>query len=140
MRQLTTQLLLLLTTSLFSLLAQAENAIIVHPDIQVDLSQQDVERIFLAKSKTFPDGSAAIPVNQLEGEKIRVAFDQGILGKNESQMKSYWAKLIFTGKAVPLKQLTSDQEVMAYVASNPGAIGYVNIDSVDDSVRVLFSF
>lgn len=140
MRRHTTQLLLLLITGLFSLLAQAENVIIVHPGIKIDLSQQDVERIFLGKTKTFPGGATAVPVNRQEGEKIRVAFDHRILGKNESQMKSYWAKLIFTGKAVPLKQLSSDKEVMEFVARHPGAIGYVNTDSTDDSVIVLFSF
>lgn len=140
MRKFTTQLLLLLTTSLFSLLTQAQNVIIVHPGVQIDLSQQDVERLFLAKTKTFPDGGVAVPVNRQEGEKIKVAFDHRILGKNESQMKSYWAKLIFTGKAVPFKQLNSDQEVMEFVANHPGAIGYVDAANADDSVKVLFSF
>lgn len=139
MRRLTIRLLLLIT-GLFSFLAYAEYAVIVHPDVKVDLSQQDVERIFLAKTKTFPDGEVATPVNRKEGEKIRITFDHRVIGKNESQMKSYWAKLIFTGKAVPLKQLGSDQEIMEFVANLPGAIGYVDADNVDDSVRVLFSF
>lgn len=140
MRRLTIPLLLLLNTVLFSFLAHAEYAVIVHPDVKMNLSQQDVERIFLAKTKTFPEGKIATPVNRQEGEKIRVTFDHRVIGKNQSQMKSYWAKLIFTGKAVPLKQLSSDQEVMEFVANHPGAIGYVDVDSADDSVRVLFSF
>lgn len=140
MRRLTLRLLLLLTAGLSSLPALAEYVIIVHPDTNVNLTQQDVERIFLAKTKTFPQGGIATPVNCLEGEKIRVTFDQRVIGKNESQMKSYWAKLIFTGKALPIKQLSCDREIVEFVAKHPGAIGYVDINSADNSVRKLFSF
>ena len=55
-------------------------------------------------------------------------------------MKSYWAKLIFTGKVVPVKQLSSDREVMEYVANHSGSIGYVDANNADSSVRVLFGF
>ena len=91
MRMLVCKLLLLLSASAFSLYGHAEYVVIINPGIAADLSQQDVERLFLAKTKTFPDGSIAVPVNQQEGSNIRVTFDSRINGKNESQMKSYWA-------------------------------------------------
>lgn len=140
MRILACKLLLLLSTGTFSFYGHAEYVVIVNQGVSTDLSQQDVERLFLAKTKTFPDGNTAVPVNQQEGSEIRITFDSRINGKNESQMKSYWAKLIFTGKAIPVRQLGSDQEVLEFVASQPGAIGYINAGNADDSVTVLFNF
>ncbi len=140
MKKFSLKLLLVLGANLLALPGFAEYVVVAHPDVDTTLSRQDVERIFLAKAKTLPDGAAAAPVNQQEGSAIRVAFDSQVVGKSESQMKSYWAKLIFTGKAVPLKVVSGDKEVLAFVASQPGAIGYVDAASTDDSVRVLFSF
>lgn len=140
MRILACKLLLLLSAGTFSLFSHAEYVVIINPGVNADLSQQDVERLFLAKTKTFPDGSIAVPVNQQEGSDIRVAFDNRINGKSESQMKSYWAKLIFTGKAIPVRQLGSDQEVLEFVASHPGAIGYIDAGNADGSIKILFSF
>lgn len=140
MRILACKLLLLLSAGAFSLYGHTEYVVIVNPDVNTELSQQDVERLFLAKTKTFPDGSGAVPVNQQEESAIRVTFDSRINGKSEAQMKSYWAKLIFTGKAIPVKQLGSDQEILEFVANHPGAIGYIDAANVDDSVKVLFSF
>lgn len=140
MQRLLFQLLLVLSTGLFSLCVHAEYVVIVHPEVSASLSQDDVERIFLAKTKTFPDGKQAVPVNQQEGTDIRATFDQKINGKTESQMKSYWARLIFTGKAVPIRQLEDDEQVRNFVATTPGAIGYIDSGNVDDSVKAVFSF
>lgn len=140
MRILSCKLLLLLSASAFSLYGHAEYVVIVNPGVNAELSRQDVERLFLAKTKTFPDGSVAVPVNQQEASPVRVTFDSHVNGKSEAQMKSYWAKLIFTGKAIPVKQLGSDREVLEFVANHPGAIGYIDAANVDDSVKVLFSF
>lgn len=140
MQLLACKFLLLLSVSVFSVSGHADYVVIAHPSMNAVLSPQDVERLFLAKTKALPDGQAAAPVNHKEGSEIRVNFDRRVNGKNESQMKSYWAKLIFTGKAVPIRQLDSDEDVIAFVSGHPGAIGYINASNVNNSVKVLFSF
>lgn len=131
---------LLFSMTLLPLLSHAEIAVIVHPSNGNSISQTDVERIYLAKVKSFADGTAAVPLNHEESTPTRVAFDNDAVGKSESQMKSYWAKLLFTGKATPIKQLASDAEMISAVSSTPGAIGYVDAASVNDSVKVVLSF
>ncbi|WP_075184821.1 hypothetical protein [Teredinibacter haidensis] len=118
----------------------AESVVIVHPENDASISAGDVEKLYLAKVKAFPGGSLALALNQTEGSDIRKAFDSGVIGKSESQMKSYWAKLVFTGKAVPLKELASDQEVVELVSKNPSTIGYIDARSVTDAVKVVHRF
>ena len=121
-------------------LACAEYVVIVNPGNPSSISKDDVAHLYLAKTKSFPGGELAIPMNQPEAAGIREAFEKSVLGKSASQMKAYWSQLIFTGKAVPLKQADSDAEVVELVGKNPSAIGYVDKASVSDTVKVLFEF
>ena len=122
-----------------SSLCLAEIVVIVHPSLAVtSLSEDDVARLFLGKSRSFPNGDQAIPVNQIEGSAIRATFNQTVCNKNASQYKAYWSQLVFTGKGTPPKEANDDTAVKALVAYNPSMIGYVDASVVDASVKVVY--
>lgn len=127
-------LLLLLTGQ-----ALAETAVIVHPSNGDSLSAQDISQLFLGKSKAFPSGSTAVPLNLPEGDAARSAFQSEVLGREDSQLKAYWSKQIFTGKGNPPKELSA-AELKAKVASDPQAIGYIDAGQVDGSVKAVMTF
>lgn len=120
--------------------ALAEIAVVVSASNNNVVSQSEIKRIFLGKLKKFPDGSSVTPINQNAELDLRKAFDEAALGKSASQIKSYWAKEIFSGKGNPPKEVNNDQEVIAEVSSNPNAIGYVDAASVNGSVKVVAKF
>ncbi len=124
----------------FATLAWSEVAVIVHPSNGDTPDAKEIERIFLGKSKSFPGGGQALPINQAEGSDIRNAFDSGLLGRSASQMKAYWSKLVFTGKGTPPQEVAGDADVKAVVSSNPSTIGYIDASAVDDSVKVVHKF
>lgn len=118
--------------------AMAEIAVIVHPATNVDaLTEDDVSRLFLGKTKSFPNGTQAVPINQNEGSPTRDKFNDAVCKKNASQYKAYWSQLVFTGKGTPPKDGGDDTQVKALVASTPNAISYVDASQVDDSVKVV---
>ena len=122
-----------------SSLALAEVAVIIHPTSGVAaLTEDDVSRIFLGKSKTFPDGSVAVSVNQDEGSAVRDKFNEAVCKKNSSQYKAYWSQLVFTGKGTPPKDGGDDAAVKKLVAANPNMIGYIDAGAVDASVKVAY--
>lgn len=126
---------------LASSLANAEISVIVssnNPNTTID--QSTVSKIFLGKSKSFPDGTQAVPVDQDDGSAARDTFNSTVLGKSSSQLKSYWSRLIFTGKGTPPKQSGNDAAVKKLVADNPNIIGYVDSSAVDGSVKVVHKF
>jgi ABC-type phosphate transport system substrate-binding protein len=41
-------------------------------------------------------------------------------------VKSYWQQQIFSGRDVPPPEKQTENDVVAFVRSNPGAIGYVS--------------
>lgn len=131
---------LLMALLLGSSIAIAETAVIVHPSNADALGKNDISKIFLGKSKKFPSGASVMPVNLDDSDAARVAFDTTILKKDAGQLKAYWAKLVFTGKASPPKKVSSAAEAKSLVAANPNTIAYIPADQVDESVKAVFTF
>lgn len=121
----------------FTSSVMAEISIIVHPDNAVAaLNEKAAKKIFLGKSKKFPGGGKVQPIDQSSGA-TKDAFHAIITKKNAAKLKSYWSRMVFTGKAQAPAEVSSDADVIAKVASNPKAIGYVDSGSVTDSVKVI---
>lgn len=108
-------------------------AVIVNPKNANSPSAEQISGVFLGKSNDLTG------VDLPDGNAVRDAFYQKVTGKDGAQLKAYWAKLVFTGKAQPLKEVASDAEVKKFVASNPAAIGYIDKGSVDGSVKVVLT-
>lgn len=126
--------------ALFSPLLKAEIAVIVNPSMDIStISQEDIQRLFLAKTTRFENGTVAKPVNQNEGNAIRDEFITKVLDKSEGQYRAYWSRLIFTGKGRPPKDEGGDAEIKKIVAKEANSIGYINALSVDDSVKVIYT-
>jgi ABC-type phosphate transport system substrate-binding protein len=135
------QTLLALLLSIAAVSASAETSVIVsNSNSNGSIDKSTVSKIFLGKSKSFPDGSQAIPIDQDDSSPVRDAFNSSLLGKSASQLKSYWSRLIFTGKGTPPKQSGDDAGVKALVANNPNMIGYIDSSAVDASVKVVHKF
>ncbi len=101
------------------------------------LSKEQIVNIFTGKSTLFPNGEQAQPVDQTEGVVTRDEFYLTFAGKSAAQIKANWAKLIFTGRGRPPKTVLNDSEVKKWIAENPNAIGYIQRNMVDASVKAL---
>lgn len=140
MKKMTRNLLCVSLLGLLSNIAFAEIAVIVNPGNNNALTREEIASIYLAKNKTFADGKTAIPLDRAEGSPLRGEFISKVLNKDEAQMKAYWSRLIFTGKGVPPKVVTSDEELKDIVARNLDAIGFIDASAVDDTVKVVVKF
>jgi len=119
-----------------SSLAMAEIAVIVHKDNTVQLNKSHIEDIFMGKSKTFPNGKKATPIDQPDRSKIYKAFCEQFLGRTVGQMKAHWSSMVFTGSG-DQPQTRNGRSVVRYVAKKPNAIGYVDTKHVTPDVRVV---
>lgn len=101
------------------------------------LRNNQVADIFLGKTSTLPDGEQVVPIDQAEGSAARDEFYARFAGKSPAQLKAHWSKVILTGRGQPPKEVSNGIEVKKWVAENPNAIGYIDQNLVDGSVRVL---
>ncbi len=113
--------------------AQAEVAVIVNAGASAAPSQSEVANIFLGKDKSLKG------VDQKDWNPTKDKFYSAVASKNESQLKSYWSGLVFTGKGQPLPSVADDAAVVAKVGAEADAIGYVDKAAVTDKVKVLFT-
>jgi len=123
-----------------SSLAYADVAVVVNLNNSTTLSDSDISRVFLGKLKKFSNGEKATPVNLKFGSATRNEFEEKALKKSSSQIKAYWSKRVFSGKGKPPKELGTAKDIMALVASDVNAVGYVDASTVNDSVRVIKTF
>jgi ABC-type phosphate transport system substrate-binding protein len=128
-------LYLLLSTPVF-----AGTAIIINANNISGIDVEMVKRIYLGKSKAFPDGSRAIPLTFETGNGLRDIFNKDVLGKSESQYSAFWSKLVFTGRGTPPEMISNEDEMLTLVATNPNTIGFIDESKVDGSVRIVGTF
>jgi ABC-type phosphate transport system substrate-binding protein len=111
-----------------STVGAAEEAfkIVVHEANAVSsLTTIDASLYFLKKKGTWPGGQVVLPVDQAIESPVRQGFSKAVMDKDPAAVRSYWQTLILAGRAVPPPVKPSDEAVLAFVAENPGAIGYV---------------
>lgn len=102
------------------------------------MTKADVAKLFLKKTKTWDSGLKVQPVDQASSRSVREAFSEEVHGKKVSSVKSYWQKLIFSGRATPPPEFDSNTRVLDYVRENSGGIGYVSSGtSLGSGVKVL---
>jgi ABC-type phosphate transport system substrate-binding protein len=133
---------ILLTAVLAALVfpACAELVVVVNPKNPVaTMTADQVAQVFLGRSSSFPAGGNATPVDQKEGVAIRDEFYTKVADKNPGQVKAYWAKQMFSGKGSPPREAASSADVKHAVASDAGAIGYIEKSAVDSSVKAVLT-
>jgi len=133
-------LLLLTVLSLLSVSCFADVVVIVHPSNTVEMNKKHISRIFLGKSKKFPGGQSAVPIANDESAAVTSDFNDKVLGRNASQLKAHWSRLVFTGKGTPPKEVGNDQDVIDLVSKNPNLIGYVDSANLTDGVKAVATF
>jgi ABC-type phosphate transport system substrate-binding protein len=100
------------------------------------LDRRAVSALFLRRVSQWEGGTAVLPVDG-PNSSAREAFSKEVHGRKASAVRSHWLQVIFSGRGVPPPEKASDQEVIEYVKTHPGAIGYVSSEAAMADVRVL---
>jgi len=117
----------LMNSSFITAQEKANYKIIVNTANPVSsLTKIQIARLFLKKQTYWSNGIKVAPVDQLPQRDVRDSFSKNILKKSVSSVKSYWQQQIFSGRANPPVEKSSDLEVINFVKNNRGAIGYVS--------------
>lgn len=118
--------------------AFAGTAVIVSSSSPVkSLSKDEAAALYLGKTSALPAGGSAKLYDLADSNPERDKFYQAATGKSASQVKSVWSRLVFSGRALPPKELANDAAVIKAVAADPAAVGYVDAGAVDGSVQTV---
>ena len=126
-----------LLTAAFLAMAGVSNAEVVvvvsakNPASSMTAAQ--VADIYLGKD------SSLAPLDLPEASSERGQFYNKVAGKDTAQVKAIWARLVFTGKSQPPKEVSGSAEAVKLVATSEKGIAYVDKSAVDGSVKVVLS-
>jgi hypothetical protein len=135
-----TKILALLLFLVTPALAIADEAyrVIAHPDTKISAVERAfLKDVFLKKATRWPGDEIVRPVDHGPDTAVRRKFSQDVIGRSVSAVKSYWQSLIFAGRDVPPPELDNDAQIIAYVQTHPGAIGYVSASANVSGVKLL---
>lgn len=119
-------------------LAQADLVVVVNARSGMAvMTRNEVVNLFFGRSRQFFNGLEALPVDFTDGHPQRARFYQELVGRDIAQVDAYWSRQVFSGRMQPLPRVTSAEEVLRWVVSHPGGIGYLDSSMVDARVRVV---
>lgn len=88
------------------------------------LSQKEALHIFMGRSRAFPAGGVVIAY-EIGDDTGRAGFYHALGGLSLAQVTSYWARLMFSGRNLPPRQVESQAELMEKIRIDPRAIGWL---------------
>jgi ABC-type phosphate transport system substrate-binding protein len=89
------------------------------------LQRAHIAQIFMRQMVVWTNGSEILPVDQIDRAPAHITFVRTVMLQTEGAIKRYWQERIFTGSDSPPPYRVTDADVLTYVRSNAGAIGYV---------------
>lgn len=117
--------------------AHAELAVIVHASNPLKtLTKDEVRQIFLGRMRLFPGTRTNVdPVDQDTSTPGFVYFYQAVANLTPTALQRLRAMYLFSGKGLLPRMQASEADIVAFVASNPGAIGYVHTEQLTPGVK-----
>ncbi len=118
--------------------ADASVRIVVNPRVKgTQIPRATLTSIFLKQAPRWTDGVPIAPVDQSVKSPIRNTFSINILQQQLMDVQIYWQRKMAAGVSPPPVK-TSDEDVIAFVAATPGAIGYISASTaLPDTVKAI---
>ena len=118
--------------------AQAQYKVIVNNSNTVSsLTKSEVSNYLLKKRTKWRSGTSIAPVDLSSKSSVRATFSKAVHRKTTAQVRAFWQQSVFSGKATPPREMKSDTEVVKFVKTNKGAIGYVSAGANTTGVKVI---
>ncbi len=119
------------------LTSQDDNAgvvvIVNATNVTAALTKSEVKLIYLRKiNKRWPGiNKNIIPVDRKGMPETKKVFLSKLLNMSEQDMNRYFTEREYMNAELPPQTFANDAEIIDFVADNIGAIGYVNLSSIN---------
>lgn len=115
----------------------ADFKIIVNDDFPVtSITKKDLRRMFMLRQQTI-NGQSISVINLEASNDVRIKFSAFVFNKLPDAMERYYIKSALSGRGAVRKSLFSEQEIIDFVKSKSGAIGYIALTNKSVGVREL---
>jgi ABC-type phosphate transport system substrate-binding protein len=111
--------------------------VIAHKDVtDSGLPASDIQDVYLGKKTKWKDNTDLKPA-QLKDSAAMDEFLKIYVKRSKRLYQNHWNKMIFTGQGVPPKLFENEKDLLDYVATTKGALGYVTRGADTKNVKVI---
>lgn len=137
LRHRTFMLMLMLLLASSTTVAQATEGVVVigHPTVK-RLDASTVARIYTGRVIEV-EGVPITAINANAGTAIRNRFLQLFLNQDEDKYTAYWTVRRYIGKGASPREMGKSSDIIQFVTSTPGAIGYIEANELRPGMNVL---
>ncbi|MBL4583806.1 MAG: hypothetical protein JKX83_04225 [Pseudomonadales bacterium] len=97
----------------------------------------DLKRIYMGNVSKFPNGSSIALSDLKKKDPIRAEFYEKVTRKTVKKMRGHWRQKLFAGEGIPPKENRNSARMKAWVSDLTGAIGYIDAEDIDDTVKTI---
>ena len=126
----------LLTMLLGSALVHGQVVVVIGNASVKKVDATSILRIYTGRTSEI-DGATVYAVNAPAGTAVRNRFLANCLQQDESRYTAHWTVRKYVGKGISLREFARSADVLNYVATTPGAIGYLEESELVPGVNVL---
>jgi ABC-type phosphate transport system substrate-binding protein len=100
------------------------------------LDTSTLQKIYTGKVIEL-DGIPVTAINAHAGSELRNRFLSAFLNQDEDRYTAYWTVRRYIGKGASPREMPTSTEVINFVKSTPGAIGYIDESDLQPGLNVL---
>ena len=101
--------------------------VVAHPGVEGSrITRANLAAIYKRTVLRWGNRVSTLPVDQSSQSPVREAFSRQVLGASLGELQMFWRRRLAVDRVMPPPIKASDEEVLAFVASHDGAIGYVS--------------
>jgi ABC-type phosphate transport system substrate-binding protein len=131
-------LFLILTLSAFAAFVRGDEiALIAHPSVPAESIDDDGVKSFLLGTKTKWPNGPVLKLAVLHSGSVHETVIKTFTNRTAEQFDKYWKKQVFTGQGIMPFIAKTEAEMLDYVASNPGAFGYISRSAATGAVKTV---
>ncbi len=117
--------------------AHADIIFITNKDVKDKaMTKETLKAIFLGKKVQWTDNTPIFFVTLKELD-LHKTFVRTYINKSTQQYINYWKMMIFSGKGMMPQSFATSAELIEYVSSTSGAIGYIDSNTTPANVNVI---
>ncbi len=118
--------------------AAAEVVLVTAAQGSIEALDRDMAQQLYLGRRSALDDARPVQLLDLPAGPERDRFYQRLTGKNPGQIRAYWSRLVFTGRALPPREAASIDDARRILLDTPDMIGYLPAPAANDpALRVL---
>jgi hypothetical protein len=115
-----------------------EIVMVAHPSSRINaLDQKQIVDLYMGRTSTLDDGTPIQAIELSDDTQLKQHFYDVLVDKSVHEINAYWARLLFSGRAIPPLSVSTINKLITRISENKQAVGYIWKKDLTNQVKVI---